>query len=174
VFCLKRVVIGMLLCAAAAAAGDEPGLGRGRKEFSVSGALFAPNRTVADTAGVISGRFGYYLARHSQVGVDSTLLVFSRTTTVYAAGYYRFVMLREGRRLVPFVGGAAGSNVTSFYYWGGTEHRLLVKGEAGLRIRVAPRTGFDLAYNLMYLRGAGSGFVQTTTSVVSFGFSHAF
>ena len=171
--CFKHVLTIMFLCAATAAAADESGPGRGTKEFSVSGVMFAPNSSAVDTYGVISGRFGYYLARHSQVGVDTTLLVFSRTTDVYAAGYYRFLMAREWRRLVPFIGAAAGSNVNSFYYWGGTEHRLLARGEAGVRIRLSPRTGLDVAYNLMYLRGSG-GFAQTTTSVVSFGLSHAF
>ncbi len=172
--CLKRVVMVMALAAATALAADEEGIRRGLKEFSAQGALFTPNSSAFDTAGMLSGRFGYYLARHSQVGVEGTFLVYSRVTDLYASGFYRFFLVKEGRRLVPFVGAAAGSNVLSFYYWGGTTHRLLVKGEAGLRIRVAPRTGFDVAYNLMYLRGSGNGFAQTTTSVVSFGFSHAF
>ncbi len=168
--CLKRVFTGMFLMAAAAVAGDSGG----RREFTLAGALFAPNSSAADTAGVITGRFGYYVARHSQVGVDTTLLVFSRTTDLYAAGYYRYFVAREGRRVVPFFGGAVGSNVTSFYYWGGTEHRLLLKGEAGVRVRLAPRTGLDVSYNLMYLRGVGNGFAHATTSVVSFGLAHAF
>ncbi len=156
------------------AAGEVEYLHRGLREISVSGTAFIPNDSPADTFGLIALRGGYFISRNSEVGVDTTLFAYSRIQDAYLSGFYRLHFPAKGRKLIPFVGVAAGSNIVHFEFWGGAHPTLIAKGEAGLKYVLGKRFTLDAAYNLMYRRNSEVGFTSKTSSVVTVGFSWGF
>lgn len=158
--------------ALSAAPADDP-LPRGSWEVELSGTAYVPHDIPADTFGVAIGRFGRYLARNQEVGVDATLFAYSQVEDLYLSGFYRYVFARPGHRLAPFAGAAAGANVARFSNFG-SEQSFIAKAEGGLRIFVGGRFAFDVSYNYMYRRKTEFGFTGTNSSILTFGFAKTF
>ena len=154
-------------------AGDYSTLPRGTKELGLGGTIYVTHDAPEDLFGVITIRGGYYVARRQQIGVDATVFAYSRVQDLYLTGYYRYVFANGERRLAPFVGAAAGANVSQFSYVG-SQHSLIVRGEAGLRYMLSKKFSLDTSYNFMYRKNAEIGFTGTTTSILAFGFSWMF
>jgi hypothetical protein len=151
-----------------------PDVHSGLKEMAVAGTLVIPNSSAKDTLGVLSGRIDYYVSGRSVVGVGTTLFVHSQVTELYATAFYRYLLRTGHARFQPYLGASVGSNVRSFYDWGGTEARFLATGDVGFRHFLARRTGLDVALSLNYIRGAGEGFTHTTSTVFTVGLAHVF
>ncbi len=159
---------------APAAAGEEEYLRRGLRELSLSGTAFIPHDSPADSFGVVAVRGGYFLSKRSEVGVDSTLFAYSQIQDAYLSGFYRLHFPMKGRRLIPFAGVAAGSNIVHYSFWGGSNPTFIGKGEVGVKYALGKRFALDAAYNLMYRRNPEVGFTSETSSIVTFGFSWGF
>jgi len=166
----RLVVLSIALVPALVSAAGDPPLPRGAKEIGVSGVVYVTHDSPQDLFGVASGRFGYYFAGNHEVGVDGTVFAYSRIQDVYLSGFYRYVWARPQRRLAPFFGAGAGANLSHFEFFG-SQHSLIAKGEAGLRIFMGRRWALDVAYNLMYRNNTEFGFTGTTSSILSFGFA---
>lgn len=157
-----------LVCAAA-----DPPLPGNTKEIGVSGVIYVTHDSPQDLFGVVTGRFGYYVARNNEVGVDATVFAYSRIQDVYLSGFYRYVFARPEHRLAPFVGAGLGANVSYFDYFG-SQRSLIAKGEAGLRFFMGRGCALDVAYNFMYRNHTEFGFTGTTSSILTFGFAKMF
>jgi len=144
------------------------------KELAISGTINVPNSSPADTEGVISARAGYYLTKRDIFGVDGTFFAYSRVTDFYTSGYYRRLIRIHNPRLFLFLGGAAGANTLSYYYWNsGTGHKFFADGEAGVRYYLGRKTAFEVGYKLIHIRGGGTDFASSSSSMLTFGFSCA-
>ena len=163
----------VILAAAPLRAGDVTPLSRGSKEIGLDGIVYVSHDSPQDLFGVATGRFGYYVAGNHQVGVDATLFAYSRIQDLYLSGDYRYVMAKSERKWAPFFGAGAGANVSHFDFFG-SQHSLIAKGEAGLRVFMGRRFALDIAYNLMYREHTDFGFTGTTSSILMFGFSKVF
>lgn len=164
---------GLLLSPALSPAADDSPLPRGTRELGLSGTIYVTHDSPEDLFGVITLRGGYYVAKKQQVGIDATVFAYSRIQDTYLSGFYRYVFAGTERRLAPFVGGSAGANISHFYYIG-SQHSLIVRGEVGVRYLMTSKFSLDVAYNLMYRRNATVGFTGTTSSILTFGFSRTF
>ena len=166
------LAVGLLFPALLSAADDSP-LPRGAREIGLSGTIYVTHDSPEDLFGVVTLRGGYYIANRQQVGVDATVFAYSRVQDTYLSGFYRYFFARRERRLAPFVGASAGANVARFNYWGG-QNSLIARGEVGVRYMLTNKFGFDAAYNLMYRRDTDFGLTGSTSSILTFGFSHTF
>jgi len=164
---------GLLLSTTLSSAADDSPLPGGTKELGLSGTVYVTHESPEDLFGVVTLRGGYYVGRNHQVGVDATVFAYSRVQDTYLSGFYRYIFLRGERRIAPFVGAAAGANVSRFDYLGG-QNSLIVRGEGGLRFMMSSKFAFDVSYNLMYRRHAEVGFTGRTSSILTFGFSRIF
>jgi len=162
-----------LLSPALVRADDPPPLPGGTKEIGLSGIVYVTHDSPEDLFGVATGRFGYYVARNHQVGVDATVFAYSRIQDVYTSGYYRYVWAKSQRRWAPFFGGGVGANVSHFASFG-SQRSLIAKGEAGVRLFMSRGFGFDISYNFMYRNNTDFGFTGTTSSILTFGFAKTF
>jgi len=163
----------LVFLATPSCAADYSLLPRGTREIGLSGIAYVTHDSPEDIFGVVTFRGGYYVAKNHQVGVDATLFAYSRIQDAYLSGFYRYVFAGHERRLCPFVGAAAGANVSHFEYIP-TGRSLLISGEAGVRYRMTRAFSFDVTYDLMYRRNGSFGLTGRTTSVLKFGFARIF
>ena len=162
-----------LLLPAAACAADLLPLERGARDIGLSGTVYVTHDSPQDLFGFIDFRGGYYVARGQQLGVGATVFAYSRVQDMYMSGFYRYMLTKGDRRLVPFVGASAGANVSHFDQFG-TGRSLMVRGEMGVRYLPGGKCAFDVAYNFMWRDKATVGFTGPTTSILTFGISRTF
>src|SRR5262245_60888247 len=112
-----------LLFPALSNAADDSILPRGTRELGLSGIAFVTHDSPQDLFGVATARAGYYVAARHQIGVDATVFAYSRIQDTYLSGFYRYVHARGDRRIAPFAGAAAGTNLSHFDQFG-TQHSL--------------------------------------------------
>jgi hypothetical protein len=163
---------GLVLFPALSSGADDSPLPRGTREVGLSGIVYVTHDSPEDLFGLITVRGGYYIAKRQQVGIDATVFAYSRIQDTYLSGFYRYVFAGGERRLAPFVGAAAGANLSHFDVYG-SQHSLIVRGEAGVRYMMSGKWGLDVSYNLMYRRHAVEGLTGAATSVLTFGFARS-
>jgi hypothetical protein len=163
----------LLLIPATLFAADHSGLTRGARELALSGAVYLPHDSPADSFGMIAARLGVYVALHHQLGVDATTIAYSRIQDVYLSGFYRCTLARPERRLAPYFGAAFGANVAHFDALP-AQHAAIVKAQAGIRYFFTERASLDFGYDLMYRRPTMFSLTGRTSSILTFGFSKVF
>lgn len=159
----------------AGAVGDY--IAKGYKEVNIFGTVIIPHASASDATGAASGRFGYYIARNSLVGVDFTVLATNGYQFYMPGGFYRYVQHTANPRFLPFFGGEAGAAVQHLnagFFGSATSSVFAAKAEAGIKYFLAQHISFELAYNLIYLRVSGGDFKDSTESLVGFGFAYTF
>jgi len=169
---MTRLFLFLALCAPLFATDDEA-FARGRKDVALSGSIYLTHDSPADSFGLVTGRAGYFFAKNQEAGLDATLFAYSRTQDLYLNGFYRYYFAQPGRKLVPFLGASAGSNVLHLDYFG-RHSGLLVGGEGGVRLRLSERSSFEVGYHLLYRRQGLVSMLGKTSSLVTFGFARTF
>jgi hypothetical protein len=146
---------------------------KGDSEIGLNGSFIIPHSDPSTTLGIAQISYGYYFRKNDLLGLDSVVIATKGLQDVFLQGRYRHLFSIKNPRIYPFLGAQGGINVTRLT-GSPTTHDALGTAEAGLKFFVSQRSAFEIAYNFQYVHQAGMDFANSSSSVISFGFTHLF
>ena len=147
--------------------------GRGMWDVGFQGSVSIPHASASAYVGFAEGSVGYFVARKSEVGFAASGVLIQGYKDVVLGGFYRQYLVSGEKRVIPYVGAAAGGDIVHFS-GSGTNGNFAAIGQGGLRMFVTKHVAVDVGYNLVYVRINGLGFKDSSLSQVSVGFAHVF
>jgi hypothetical protein len=147
--------------------------GRGVWDVGFQGSVSIPHASASAYVGFAEGSVGYFVARKSEVGFAASGVFIQGYKDVVLGGFYRQYLVSGEKRVIPYVGAAAGADIVH-YSVSGTNGNFAAIGQGGLRMFVTKHVALDVGYNLVYVRINGLGFKDSSLSQVSVGFAHVF
>jgi hypothetical protein len=176
-----RVLLGvcLLLVVSAPAFSQQA---RGDQELGLNGSAIIPNTTPDQALALVQVSYGFYFSKHDLLGADTLAFIQKDSQDVFLQARYRHLFSTGNARIYPFLGAAGGINILHNTGGGGpfgsgaagTNKDGLGSAEAGLKFFVSQRTALEIAYNFQYAHQAGVGFTDSTSSVLTFGFTYLF
>lgn len=147
--------------------------GRGMWDLGFQGSILIPHASASAYEGFAQGSVGYFVSRKSEVGFSASGVFLQGYKDVVLGGFYRQYLLSGEKRVIPYVGGAAGADVVHLSGVG-TNGNFAALGEGGVRMFVTKHVAVDVGYSLVYVHIDGLGFKDSSLSQVSVGFAHVF